>query len=170
MEYLGFKIDAQGKHPTDSKVEAIISAPAPTNISELRCLCEFLGLNYYGEFLKNLSLILHPLHQLLQAETKWTGSTQCEEAFQSCKQRSLPSNMLAHYDPEKKLTPSEMPIEKEALSIVYGVKKFHKYFYGREFQLLTDHKPLLTILGPKSGVPTLAAQVGFDTPGLQLYH
>lgn len=30
VEYLGFKIDAQGKHPTDSKVEAIISAPAPT--------------------------------------------------------------------------------------------------------------------------------------------
>ena len=28
---------------------------------------------------------------------------------------------------------------------------------GREFQLLTDHKPLTTILGPKTGIPSLAA-------------
>ena len=48
-------------------------------------------------------------------------------------------------------------IEKEALAIVFGVRKFHKYLYGRTFHLYTDHKPLLTILGQKTAVPTLAA-------------
>ena len=40
-------------------------------------------------------------------------------------------------------------LEKEALSLVFGVKTFHQYLYGRKFNT--------TILGPKRGVPSLAA-------------
>ena len=46
-------------------------------------------------------------------------------------------------------------IDKEAL--VYGTQKFHSYLYGRRFTLITDHKPLTSILGPKKGVPSVAA-------------
>ena len=37
------------------------------------------------------------------------------------------------------------------------MQKFHRYLYGRKFTLITDHKPLTTILGPKKGIPSLAA-------------
>ena len=48
-------------------------------------------------------------------------------------------------------------IEKEALAPVFGLKRFHVYLYGLIFTLVTDHKPLQTILGPKKGIPTVTA-------------
>ncbi|XP_038060004.1 uncharacterized protein K02A2.6-like [Patiria miniata] len=40
--------------------------------------------------------------------------------------------------------------EKEALAVVWACSKFHTYLYGVDFVLMTDHKPLEILYGPKS--------------------
>ncbi|XP_063544559.1 uncharacterized protein K02A2.6-like [Cydia strobilella] len=50
-------------------------------------------------------------------------------------------------------------LQKEATSIIFGIRRYHQYLYGRAvpFTLRTDHKPLLSIFGPYRGIPEVSA-------------
>ena len=48
-------------------------------------------------------------------------------------------------------------IDREALSIIFAVKKWHKYISGRPFKVITDHKPLLGLFGENKAIPEHAS-------------
>ena len=189
VEFLGYRVDREGRHPTDEKIAPIKGALSSKNVAELR---SSLGLlNYYGNFIPNLSTLLQLLHELPRKGVKWAWTEESEKAFVRSKSELVTDKVLVPYDEKilacdappygvgavishvmddgeerpiafasRTLTKSErnyLQIEKEALGIVFGVRKFQRYLYGRTFHLLTDHKQLVTILGPKTAVPTLAA-------------
>ena len=97
VEYLGYKIDANGVHPLPHEVQAVLDAPAPRNVKELKA---YLGmLSYYSRFIPNLSAVLAPLHQLLKASTPWLWTHQTQQVFQTSKQLLASAGVLVHYDP-----------------------------------------------------------------------
>ncbi len=100
-EYLGHRVDAEGLHTLPSKVEAIINAPEPTNVQQLR---SFLGLLNYGKFISNLATIIHPLNQLLRHDARWKWDATCTQAFAKAKQALTSSKVLVHYDPSLPIT------------------------------------------------------------------
>ncbi|GFV20334.1 retrovirus-related Pol polyprotein from transposon 412 [Trichonephila clavipes] len=164
INFLGHRIDSKGLHKTDEKISAVVNAPVPRNVHEVKSFLGFL----------------------------W--SKDCQVAFEQIKKEICSPKILVHYDPSLPLTlasdaspvgigcvlshvypdGSERPIafasrtlsgsekkysqiDKEALSIVWAVKKFYLYLKGRRFTLITDHKPLIAIFGSKRGLPVLAA-------------
>ena len=97
VEYLGHQVDTKGLHTTTEKVDAVVHAPVPKNVQELR---SFLGLlNYYGKFLPNLAATLHPLNNLLQKGHQWKWTPECKQAFEEAKTSLVSSRVLTHYDP-----------------------------------------------------------------------
>lgn len=187
LNHLGYRTDAEGLHATTAKIETILNAPKPVDISQLISFLAFGLINHYGSYIPNLGTVAHPFNNL---------RTEYETAFQTLKQHLTSPAVLVYYDTQLPIKmacdvsaygveavishvmpdSSRCPIaygchslstskqdysqlEKEALgpTIIFGIKNFHKFLYGRPFTLVTDHKPLVTILGPKAPIPTLEA-------------
>ena len=58
------------------------------------------------------------------------------------------------------LTPAEKnysQIEKEGLAIIFGVKKFHNFLFGRHFSIESDHQPLSYLFNETKGVSQTAS-------------
>ena len=192
IEYLGHVIDHEGLHSTEEKIKAIKEAPTPRNVSELR---SFLGIvNYYSQFLQNLSTKLALLYRLLNKNAKWLWTKDHEAAFVAAKHALQNDSLLIHYDSTKELIlacdasqyglgtvlshslddGTERPIayvsrtlttaeknysqlEKEGLAIIFGVKKFHNYLYGRRFTIESDHQPLSYLFHESKGISPMAS-------------
>ena len=69
IQFCGHRLDREGIHKTQDKIEAVTRAPSPQNLSQLRSFLRLI--NYYNRFLLNLSTQLAPLYHLLKTGQKW---------------------------------------------------------------------------------------------------
>ncbi len=97
VTYLGYCMDKDGLHPTDEKVSAIMNAPEPTDVLQLR---QFIGLiMYYARFINNHAQLLSPLYDLLRKDVEWTWGEREQQAYKAAKGAVTNNNVLAHFDP-----------------------------------------------------------------------
>ena len=87
IKYLGHRIDENGLHPNEDKVNCILNAPEPTDESTLRA---FLGqMTYYTHFVDNLSKLTSPLNKLLRKDQPWEWGIE---------QQAASNKLLIHYE------------------------------------------------------------------------
>ena len=138
-----------------SKIQALQDLPAPDLQTKLQ---SFLGLiNYLQPFIPGLSSKTTFLQEQL---SQWDWNPSTDSAFQHLKAwicQTLLKVTVAYYDrtkpvmiqtiafASKSLTDVESccaNIERECLSVCFGLEKFHTYIYGRHVLIENDHKLL----------------------------
>ncbi|GFT50433.1 retrovirus-related Pol polyprotein from transposon 412 [Nephila pilipes] len=77
--YLGHIISAEGVRTDPEKISAVENWSRSEEVHQLR---SFLGLcMYYRKFVKGISSIARPLHNLTEVKQKFLWTEECEEAF-----------------------------------------------------------------------------------------
>jgi hypothetical protein len=109
-------VDEAGITPLPKHVAAVQDCPEPTDIKQLQ---RFLGLiNFYRRFLPAVARILKPLTDLLKGSPK-----------------------VLLWPPQAEVKYST--IDRELLAAFLTIRHFRFLLEGRQFTLMTDHKPLV---------------------------
>ena len=73
-------------HKSPEKVQAVLKAPRPYNVAEVKLFPVLV--NYY-----------YRLKQLLENNSLWKWTERCETAFHYLKEMTTSEQILTHYDP-----------------------------------------------------------------------
>ena len=173
IDYLGHTLSSRGI-AKGSKVDAILEMPTPKNISTLKSFLASVQLHakdnsgsgvkkkrhlskrsngYYAQrlYLRTMTHLFRWVYlvtpQNAELERYYFIALQTEASVRFSIFLKILSATQRRYS----------QIQKEALSLVYALKKFHQFLYGRKFIVVTDHKPLVTLFAPDKGTPAMAA-------------
>ncbi|GFW19288.1 retrovirus-related Pol polyprotein from transposon 412 [Trichonephila clavipes] len=164
INFLGHRIDSKGLHKTDEKISAVVNSPVPRNVHEVKSFLGFLWSKdcqvAFEQIKKEIcspKILVHydpslPLTLASDASPVGIGCV-LSHVYPDGSERPIAFASRTLSGSEKKYS----QIDKEALSIVWAVRKFYLYLKGRRFTLITHHKPLIAIFGSKRGLPVLAA-------------
>ena len=181
LKYLGYVINGQGIHADKNRIRALMETPKPTTAQELQSLLGFAqyyakfvpGFAQIARPLFNL---------LSEEEFRWTDNTQAalDQLFRALLDGEVLQSFQLGAKTELVVDASEYAIgavleqqghpiicisrrlskaernysqtQREALAVIWAVKRLHKYLFGNKFHLVTDHKALEFIMRPDSSL------------------
>lgn len=93
LKFLGYVINRHGMHVDPQKVSAIVDMASPKRAKDIRRL---LGMvSWYRRFIPNLSTIIAPLTNLTRKHAKFVWSSDCEQSFQTIKNKLVSAPILS---------------------------------------------------------------------------
>jgi transposase InsO family protein len=177
VTFMGHVVSAAGLHTDPEKVRAIVQMAEPTDVPSLRRFLgtvNYLGkfLPNLSDTLTPLTNLLKQdtpwnwssAQEVAFAKAKQLVTSAPVLAFYDPAEPLVLENDASSYGlgtamyqggkpiafASRTLTPAETryaQLEKEMLAVCFGLTKFHHYTYGRDVQVITDHKPLVSIVG-----------------------
>ena len=94
VEYLGHILTPDGLRTNPKLVKSVEDFPQPKNVKEVR---QFLGLSsYYRRFIYQFSSIALPLTMLTRKGTQFRWTTECQESFDTLKERLTTAPVLSY--------------------------------------------------------------------------
>ena len=176
ITFLGHRITSQGLKPDDAKVEAIMKMENPQNVEEAQRLQGTVNyLARFMPRLSEVMEPIRRLTRS-NTEWEWTEVQDnsmkeikrmvteapilafydpAKELVIECdaSQKGLGAVLMQQGRPiayaSRALTPTETryaQIEKETLSIVFSLDKFHQYVFARKPTVFSDHKPIEALM------------------------
>jgi hypothetical protein len=110
---LGNIVCKQGLLVDPSKIVIIVDLPPPTSV---RQLCTALGYSgYYRKFIKGYAQIKTPIEKLLKKESEFQWTEECQQSFDTLKQKMVNTPILVFPDWSK-----ELNFHVDASSIALG--------------------------------------------------
>ena len=85
LGFLGHLIGPKGMRPDTEKVKAIQAMPNPQSVRDVRYAMGLFG--YYRRFVPNFSKLAAPISRLLNKDTLWNWTSECQDAFDALKHK-----------------------------------------------------------------------------------
>jgi transposase InsO family protein len=183
VRFLGFILESGTIKPDEEKVRAIQEMAAPKNVAELESLlglvnfggrfiknlaemmeplarlkrknCDFVWTNVQETAFNKIKAALTKSSMLATYDPNKPLELESDASQVAIggvlSQEGVPIIFIS-----KILSPAERKysqIEREALAIVWSVRRCHRFLFGRQFSLVTDHRPLTFVFGHHSQLP-----------------